>query len=78
LIYIQRKKYKSKHIVGATWKEWNNLFINKISKKIHISILEEEIEAWNRGKKLAKRLKIKITNKTWNYHRTRCLVTYMY
>jgi hypothetical protein len=76
LIYMQRKKYKYKYIVGSTWKDWHNLFINR-TKKTKILILEEEIEAWNRGKKLAKRLKIKIQTKLWNYHKTRALMTYI-
>lgn len=77
LIYIQRKKYKLKTILGLNWNQWEKIFENKKSKKKYISILHEEIEAWDRGKKLAKRLKIKIKNKVWNYHRTRCLMTYI-
>jgi hypothetical protein len=78
LIYNERQKYKNKIILNLNWKEWKQIFIKKIRrlKRIKIAILEEEIEAWNRGAKLAKKLCIKIPCKSWNYHKIRSLLTY--
>jgi hypothetical protein len=77
LIYLQRKKYKNKKIVGLSWYDWNKIFIKNRTLKNKISILEEEIESWNRGLKLAKKLNIKVKKKIYQYHRIRALKSYI-
>lgn len=54
-----------------------NKSYKKRSRKYKIEILQEEILAWNRGKKLAKRLGIKINNKKWERIKSDCLFTYI-
>jgi hypothetical protein len=41
-----------------------------------IDQLAEEIEAWNRGRKLARRLRIPVDAHAWRSLRNRCLVSY--
>jgi hypothetical protein len=77
LIYLHRKKYKCNIIAGLSWNKWCKLFNSKNSLRKKILILEEEIEAWNRGKKLAERLNIKINNKIYEYYKIKCLMTYI-
>ena len=47
------------------------------SKSKAIAIITEEIEAWNRGWHLKKRLKIRISKKRFDAIRTKALMTYM-
>jgi len=49
------------------------------SKTTHhrIDVLDEEFEAWHRGRRLAKRLKIKLDDDVWNKTRAGFLRTYM-
>jgi len=47
------------------------------SRFFRISLVEEEIAAWNEGLKLAKMLGIKINQKNWDKHKTDCLYTYL-
>lgn len=42
-----------------------------------IEVLKEEILAWDRGRELAKRLKIKINQKNWEKYKSSCLFTYI-
>jgi len=42
-----------------------------------IAILEEELEAWYRGRRLAARLGIKINRKRWASVRRKCLASYV-
>ena len=43
-----------------------------------ISLVEEEYEAWKRGKRLAKRLGIKFDEERYEKHKVQCLMSYMY
>tara|TARA_B100000683_G_scaffold238639_1_gene244654 strand:+ start:261 stop:704 length:444 start_codon:yes stop_codon:yes gene_type:complete len=43
-----------------------------------VSLVEEEYEAWKRGKRLAKRLKIKFDEDRYEKHKVECLMSYMY
>ena len=43
-----------------------------------ISLVEEEYEAWKRGKRLAKRLGIELDEKRFEKHKVQCLMSYMY
>lgn len=40
-------------------------------------VLDEELEAWFRGMKLARRLKIRVNKETFHSHRLQCLKTYV-
>ena len=42
-----------------------------------ISLVEEEYEAWKRGKRLAKRLGISFDEERYEKHKVQCLMSYM-
>lgn len=47
------------------------------STEVRIAVVEEEIEAWHRGRRLAARLGIKIDRKRWARVRRDALASYM-
>lgn len=47
------------------------------TKKFRVSTIEEEIEAWKRGKRVAKRLGIEINEEKFNKFKTNCLMSYI-
>ncbi len=46
------------------------------SDKYKISLVEEEVEAWKRGRRLAKRLGVYIDDEKFNKLKTKCLMSY--
>jgi Zn-dependent peptidase ImmA (M78 family) len=42
-----------------------------------VDVISEELEAWNRGRSLARRLKIRIKKREWDRFRARCLKGYI-
>ena len=42
-----------------------------------VATIEEEVEAWKRGKRLAKRLGIELYEDRFNAHKAECLMTYV-
>jgi len=46
------------------------------SDKYKVSLVEEEMEAWKRGRRLAKRLGIFIDEQNYNKLKTKCLIGY--
>ena len=58
---------------------WNGVQDKRSSRSrfFRVSLVEEEMAAWNEGLKLAKRLGIKINRKNWDKHKTDCLYTYL-
>lgn len=42
-----------------------------------VTVIEEEIEAWNEGHRLAQRLRVKVDMRVWNGIRTASLMTYV-
>ncbi len=47
------------------------------SARYKVETIEEEIEAWKRGKRLASRLGIKLNEDKFNAHKTECLMSYI-
>jgi endonuclease I len=45
--------------------------------KYRISLIEEEFEAWKRGKRLAKRLGIQLDEARFEKHKAQCLMSYI-
>jgi len=45
--------------------------------KYKVSTIEEEIEAWKRGKRLAKRLDIELDEERYDEHKAECLMSYI-
>ncbi len=50
-----------------------------VSKTLHhrFDVLDEEMEAWFRGLRLARRLKIRVNKEAFHAHRLKCLKTYV-
>jgi len=46
-------------------------------KAYQVSLVAEEIEAWKRGRRLAKRLKLHVNNKKFNKVMSDCVMTYI-
>jgi hypothetical protein len=49
----------------------------RVSKKRRVAVLSEEIEAWKRGERLAKRLGIKINEEKFDKIRTESIISYV-
>ena len=47
------------------------------SKAYQVSLVAEEIEAWKRGRRLAKRLGLKVDDKKFNRIMTDCVISYI-
>lgn len=74
------------HVLIQSSPKYENRYpvINKTNKKLRstnnfkLEILKEEIEAWDRGKQLAKRLGIKINEKKFDKLSVKCLKSYFF
>ena len=49
----------------------------KNSKSYKLDTLKEEMEAWDKGHRLASRLKIELDEKWWKRHSEECLYDYV-
>lgn len=58
---------------------WPQIGRSKIKRTFHhrIDVVDEELEAWFRGRKLSKRLKLRINLKRFDAFRTEALKTYL-
>lgn len=78
-IWKCRVRNPRRKLCGSTLGASNRL-LNKVDSKMsrteRIAVVEEEIEAWNRGERLAKRLKIRVNKKLFMSGRTKALMTY--
>jgi hypothetical protein len=50
---------------------------DRVSKKRRVAVLSEEIEAWKRGERLAKRLGIQINEEKFDKIRTESIISYV-
>lgn len=73
-----RLKNRHARVAGATLGNWMRTSNTKSRRalRIRINVVTEEIEAWDRGEAIAKRLKIRYDRKTFQNIRTRALMTY--
>ena len=72
LIYMSRKK-KSRYL-GI---KMDDYFSNKVTKRIKLGVLTDEIMAWERGFSLGNKLNIKINQKAFDKVRVKSLGTYI-
>lgn len=70
VLYNRKKTYK---------KHYQYFFENfsKTSMVYKVGILQEELDAWKEGLKLANRLKIKINRRKFEITKSRCIKTYI-
>jgi len=73
-----RLKNRRVRVAGATLGQWGRTSNTRSRQNlgVRISVVTEEIEAWDRGEAIAKRLKIRYNRKTFKNVRTRALMTY--
>ena len=75
ILLEERPSYDERFGVG-----WNLVARKNDKRKMtaahRVQVLEEEIEAWNRGKGLSGRLRISVDEKLWNRIRYRCISSY--
>jgi hypothetical protein len=78
-VLFSRVRNPKKRFGGATLKEWlkNNMSGVRPTKHSKICNVAEEIEAWDRGELLAKKLNLRLRMKTFRCVRTRALLTYV-
>lgn len=74
----ERLKNKRLKVAGATLGRWARTSNSRSRRalRVRISVVTEEIEAWDRGEALARRLKIRFNRRTFDNVRTRALMTY--
>lgn len=78
-VYHSRLKDKRKKVAGSTYRQFvRNCGDSRRERAlgVRIGIVDEEIEAWDRGEAIAKRLKIKYSKKLYQLLRTKSLMTY--
>lgn len=76
LIHLCRKKLKTRVVAGASYRTWWKLQRSS-SKHAQLLSVQEEMVAWDRGVRLAQRLKIPVKKRELLYQRTRSLMTYV-
>jgi hypothetical protein len=74
LIRKSRCRHPRKEVVGRTLAQSTE---PARSKQQGLHVLHEEIEAWSRGWKLGKRLRLGLARKLYVQDRTLCLMTYV-
>jgi len=74
----KRLKNRRKPVAGATLRQWGSTVNPEGMRRmrVRINVVTEEIEAWDRGEAIAKRLKIRYNKKSFDRARTRALMTY--
>lgn len=78
IIHQMRTKNPKKRIYGCTLMEWlRRTGRCKKKKTSAIATLDEEINAWELGERLSKRLKIKYNKKKFELDRVKSLMTYV-
>ena len=77
-IFLHRRRRPKARVAGATWSEsWKNR--GRCSPRARVgrlAELQEEMEAWDRGEALARRLRLRISRRVYERVRLSCLMTY--
>lgn len=76
LVYLNRLKCKHARVAGASWSEWCRLRSYK-SKHSKLLVLHEEMVAWERGYRLAQRMKLRLPAALKANVQTRALMSYV-
>jgi hypothetical protein len=77
LVHLSRIKRRTVKVAGASWLDCRVLRRQSRRKLSGLYSLQEEMVAWDRGDRLARRLQIRIPTKLWNNLRMRCLMSYV-
>lgn len=76
LVFLGRRRHRRREVAGASYAAWLRMQRSS-SKRAHLCFLQEEMAAWDRGLRLAKRLHIPVNRRKAQLQRTRSLMTYV-
>jgi len=78
MINERRRRKPKKRVFGCSFNEWwaGTGRYKQGSKKRKLSVMHEELEAWDMGEKLGIRLGVRLSRKVFDRCRTRALLTY--
>lgn len=85
LLFQERLKSPSKRVAGMTLREWESLMCpdrrRRPTSRTHakgprLTVVQEEIEAWDKGAELAKIMRIRVVSSTWRRLRQQGLLSY--
>lgn len=76
LVFLSRRSLLSRDVAGASYKTWLRLQRSE-SKDAQLLRLQEEMVAWDRGLRLARRLRIRLSPTCVRLQRTRSLMSYV-
>jgi len=71
-IILMNNQKKYKHSYGIIWDSFSG---NSLT--LRITTLQEELDAWREGLKLANRLKMKVDRRKFEITKAKCIVTYL-
>jgi hypothetical protein len=79
---IENKLYALLHecghaLIRENWTKFQKEFPAHARSEERVSLIEEEFEAWKRGKRLAKRLGIELDEDRFEKHKAQCLMSYI-
>lgn len=78
-VFQQRLKDRRARVAGSTFHQFvrtSSIRDSRLTRRSRIDTVTEEIEAWDRGEAIAKRLKIRYNKKLFANIRTKSLMTY--
>lgn len=78
-IFLARRRSKRTRVAGATWGEFL-LSYGRCKPGVsvgRVSEVQEELEAWDRGEALARRLRVRLARPVFERVRTRCMMSYV-
>lgn len=78
-IWKCRVKNPQRDVCGCTLKRADHIMTvspSRLTNKDKLDVISEEVEAWERGRRLAKRLKIRVNKEKFTADKTRALMTY--
>jgi hypothetical protein len=76
LVFLARRRRRTREVAGASYHSWLRLQRSG-SKAAKLCCLQEEMVAWDRGFKLARRLGIRVAGRKARLQRTRSVMTYV-
>ena len=76
LVFLARRKKRTREVAGSSYYSWLRMQKSS-SKNAQLASLQEEMVAWDRGFKLAKRLDIRVDKRKARVQRTRSVMSYV-
>ncbi len=77
LVYLQRRKTRKALVAGRAWRERDSDLRPRPTRAARLRCLQEEFEAWDRGRRLAARLRIRVCAASFGGTMDRALTSYV-